>query len=360
MRRGRLNPPERSSRPFRVAGSSAEAGSSYLVTGASGFVALHLIDRLLARGHRVRGTLRRREREPALRQALAQRDPGGERLEFVEATLESDAGWDAATAGVEGVFHVASPVPGRVPLVDASFVGPARDGTLRVLEAARRAGVRRVVLTSSVAAITSGHAVRSAPFTEADWSLADRAQPYEKSKTVAERAAWEFSAAHPAGPELATVNPSFVLGPLLVAERSPSLDIVRNLVERRQPGVADLHFGIVDVRDVAEAHWLAMIRPEAKGQRFLCNTEVLSHAEIAGLLAAQLGPRGLRIPTRRLPSWFVRAVGLFDPTVRFVVPRLGKRKELDSSKLRSTLGWEPRPVAETLRDTAESLLAWAG
>ena len=353
----RLNQGAGPSRPSGVDNSSAETERSYLVTGASGFLALHLIDRLLACGHRVRGTLRRRERETDLRAALAHHGSGAARLEFVEATLESDAGWDAACAGVDGVFHVASPVPGKTPLVDASFLGPAREGTLRVLEAADRAGARRVVLTSSVAAITNGHPPRPAPFTAADWSIAEQAPPYEKSKTIAERAAWDWSAAHPDGPELVSVNPSFVLGPLLVAERSPSLDIVRLLVERKQPGVADLYFGIVDVRDVAEAHYLAMTRPEAKGQRFLCNTEVLSHHQIACVLAAHLRPRGLRIATRRLPNWFVRLLGRFVPTIRFIVPRLGQRKELDSSKLRQVLGWDPRPVGETLCETADSLLA---
>lgn len=331
----------------------------FLVTGASGFVAMHLTQLLLSRGHRVRGTLRRMAREREVREAAIRRGHSGDRLELVAAELGSDGSWDEAMAGIDGVFHVASPVPGSIPLEDASFVGPAVSGTLRVLEAAHRARVKRVVMTSSVAAMTNGHACRSQPFSEQDWSIVESASPYEKSKTLAERAAWQWVAAHPDTLELVSINPSFVLGPTLWMERSPSLDLVQVLLDGRVPGVADLHFGIVDVRDVAEAHYLAMLRPEACGQRFLCNCAVLSYYDIACVLGQYLAPRGVRIRTRRLPNWFVRAVGLFNPSVKFVIPRLGQRKELDNSRLRDLLGWRPRSVEQTLRDTADSLLAGA-
>lgn len=318
---------------------------------------MHLLLLLLARGHRVRGTLRNMARERQLREALSRQTALDDRLELVAADLEADAGWNEAAAGMDGIFHVASPVPGKIPLEDRYFVGPARSGVLRVLEAARCAKVKRVVLTSSVAAITGGHACRDAPFTEQDWSVADRCPPYEKSKTLTERAAWDWVRAHTDAPELAAINPAFILGPTLWSERSPSLDIVQMLVHRTQPGVADLYFGIVDVRDVAEAHYLAMVRPEAREQRFICNAAVLSHQKIAQILADYLAPRGIRVRTRLLPNWLVRVVGLFDPSVKFILPRLGQRKELDNSRLREQLGWRCRTAEETLRDTADSLLS---
>jgi nucleoside-diphosphate-sugar epimerase len=320
---------------------------------------MHLIALLLARGHRVRGTLRKMAREQQLREVLSRQTAVDDRLQLLAADLEADAGWNEAASGMDGVFHVASPVPGKTPLEDRYFVGPARNGMLRVLEAARRAKVKRVVLTSSVAAITGGHACRNTPFSEQDWSIANRCPPYEKSKTLTERAAWDFIQAHADAPELAVINPAFVLGPTLWSETSPSLDIVRMLVFRMQSGVADLYFGIVDARDVAEAHYLAMVRPEARGQRFLCNSATLSHQEIAKILADYLVPSGMRVPTRVLPNWLVRVVSLFNPSVRFILPRLGQRKELDNSRLREQLGWRCRPVQETLRDTADSLLSAA-
>lgn len=183
------------------------------------------------------------------------------------------------------------------------------------------------------------------------------APPYEKSKIIAERAAWDWVRTHKDAPELATINPSFVLGPVLWKEHSPSLDIVALLLNGESPGVPDLHFGLVDVRDVAQAHYLAMIRPEAVGQRFLCNTVVWSHQEIARLLHDYLSPRGVHVPTRRMPDWLVRVGGLLSPSMRFIAPRLGKRKELDATRLRNLLGWQPREIATTLRETADSLLA---
>lgn len=336
-----------------IQGSSA---ARYLVSGASGFVAMHLIELLLSRGHRVRGTLRRMDRAGAVTQALAQRTEIGDRLELVPADLDQDAGWADATSGVTGVFHVASPVPGKTPLREECFMGPASRGTLRVLEAARFAGARRVVVTSSVAAITGGLECRSTPFNESDWGNPELSPPYEKSKITAERAAWDWVRTQTGAPELATINPSFILGPALWKEHSPSLDIVALLLNSRSPGVPDLHFGLVDVRDVAEAHYLAMIRPEAAGQRFLCNTVVWSHQEIARSLHDYLRPRGVRIPIGRIPNWVVRASGLVNPSMRFIAPRLGKRKELDATRLRELLGWQPRDIAATLRETADSLL----
>jgi dihydroflavonol-4-reductase len=318
---------------------------------------MYLIELLLKRGHQVRGTLRRMDRAPSVRQALSQHAKVDGQLELVSADLNSDEGWHKAAAGVSGVFHVASPVPTKTPLRDACFVEPARRGTERVLDAALAAGAKRVVITSSVAAVTTGLPCRSTPFTEADWGNAEFAGPYEKSKIIAERAAWSWAEAHENAIEIATVNPSFVLGPAMWGEVSPSLDIVSLLISSKMPGVPNLNFGLVDVRDVAEAHYLAMTRREAAGHRFICNTALWSHQEIARAVHQHLAPRGVRVPTGLIPDWLVKCCGLFMPSLRFIAPRLGLRKDLDSTLLQSLLGWQPRSVEITLRETADSVLA---
>jgi dihydroflavonol-4-reductase len=328
----------------------------FLVTGASGFIALHLIRLLLERGHRVRGTLRRSELEPTLRAALARHVTLGERLELVSAELARDEGWDLAAHGTRGVFHVASPVPRRTPAHEDELIVPARDGALRVLRAARNAGAPRVVLTSSDAAVTAASAARATAFSEKDWTNLEQASAYEKSKTLAERAAWDWVQANRPSPELVSVNPVFVLGPLLWSNYSPSLEVVRELMTSALPGLPDLSFPLVDVRDVAQAHYLAMVRPEAAGQRFICGAGAWSMVEIARVLREHLAPRGFRIPSRRLPNWAVRTYALFDPTARMVTHQLGVPQARDSSRIRSTLGWQDRDVGQTIRDTADSLI----
>ncbi len=327
-----------------------------LVTGASGFIALHCIARLLSDGHTVRGTVRSKaKREPAIRKALG--DDVGDRLELVEADLSSDAGWDEAVAGCQDVLHVASPFPPARPKHEDELVKPARDGTLRVLRACARAGVRRVVVTSSMAAVQAGPPL-DRPYDERDWSVTDDGtiDPYSKSKTLAERAAWDFVAALPADQrfELVTVNPSVVLGPLLDADFSTSHEVVGKLIRREVPGIPDLSLSMVDVRDVADAHMLALTKPEAAGKRFCCVAHIAPMQDVAKLLAKRWPER--RVPTRMLPSFLVRIVALFDPAVRLVIPLLGKRFDVDASALRA-LGWSPRALEPTVLETAESMIA---
>lgn len=298
------------------------------------------------------------EKAPLLRAALERKIPLGDRLELVAADLEGDAGWSDAVEGVDGVFHVASPVPRTRTPRHEQLVKPALDGTLRVLNAADRAQVKRVVITSSVAAIAGGHPRRQQPFTEQDWCIVEAASAYDKSKALAERAAWDWARARVDAPEVVALNPSFVMGPLLWSEFSPSLMLIEMLLNRKLPLVPDLYFGLVDVRDLAEAHLLAMTIPEAAGQRFICDNGVMSYQQIAQTLHDYLTPRGIAVPTRRLPSWVLKIGGLVSPTLREeVVPRLGRKREFDSSRTRSVLGWQPRSIEETLRETAESLLA---
>ena len=334
--------------------------STVLVTGGSGFVGSHCVLQLLAAGHIVRTTVRNLARERDVRALLKEggADPG-EQLSFRAADLESDAGWDEAVAGCDYVLHVASPFPPTVPKDENALIVPARDGALRILRAARNAGVKRVVMTSSFAAIGYGHPPRNTPFDEKDWTnpAAGDVQPYAKSKTIAERAAWDFIARDDAGLELSVVNPVAVFGPVLGADYSPSILIVQRLLDGAMPGCPRLYFGIVDVRDVADLHLRAMTHPAAKGERFLAVTgDFMSFRDIALVLKSRMGAAARRVPTRQLPDWLVRLAALRDPPVRQIIPELGKRKNATNAKARNMLGWSPRSREDAIIASAESML----
>ena len=332
-----------------------------LVTGGTGFVGAHCLVQLLAAGHETRATVRDLKRESDVRAMLREGGAGevDERLKLFRADLSADAGWPEAAAGCDYVLHVASPFPSTVPKDENELIAPARDGALRVLKAARDAGVKRVVLTSSFAAIGYGAPKdRTAAFTEKDWTnLNDPSvQPYPKSKTIAERAAWDFIAREGGTLELAVVNPVLVLGPVLGPDTSPSILFISRLLDGSLPGCPDLSFGVVDVRDVADLHLRAMIAPAARGERFLATAgDFVSVREIAGMLKDGLGAAARKVPTRRLPSWLVRIVGLFDPQVKGIVPELGKHKNAFNEKARRLLGWAPRTTKEAVLATARSL-----
>jgi dihydroflavonol-4-reductase len=323
------------------------------VTGASGFIALHCVRELLERGYQVRGTLRDRSRESAIRAALAPLDTA--RLSFAEGDLTKDAGWAQAMTGATYALHVASPVLKRAPKHEEDLIRPAREGALRVLRSAHEAGVARVVMTSSMAAVISGRERSGAHvFDEHDW--ADLNQPmgaYEKSKTLAERAAWDFVRGLPAERplELVCMNPGFVLGPSLLGIDNASNELVAKFLRREVPGVPRLHLGLVDVRDVATAHVLAMTAPKAAGERFLLVSDTVWMKEIADVLRNA----GYSVPTRVMPNFLVRLVGLFDPTVRLVVDDLGDQFLTSHQKAESLLGWSGRTMKEMVLDTARSI-----
>jgi len=334
--------------------------SIVLVTGGSGFIASYCILQLLAAGYRVRTTVRSLTREADLRAMLKQAgaEPG-DRLSLFAAELEQDAGWRPAVEGCDYVLHIASPLSEHVPKNEDEMIVPARDGTLRVVRAARDAGVKRVVLTSSSAAITYGRGPQPARFDETHWTDVNRGDvhPYAKSKTLAERAAWDFIAREGGGLELSVINPVLVLGPVFGSDYSPSILLVKRLMEGAIPGCPRLYFGIVDVRDVAELHVSAMTHPAAKGERFLAVAgDFMSVREIAAVLKARLGPAAGRVPTRQVPDWLVRAVALFHPQARHILPELGKVKNGSGEKARRLLGWAPRSREDAIAATGESLL----
>jgi len=328
-----------------------------LVTGGSGFVAGHCIAQLLAAGHEVLATVRSLGREADVRAMVKEAGAEPDRLSFAAADLMNDAGWAEAVAGRDHVLHVASPFPARAPRHDDELITPARDGTLRVLRAARDAAVKRVVLTSSFAAIGYGHPPRATPFDETVWTdTTGGVSAYVKSKTLAERAAWDFVAAEGRGLELSVVNPVGILGPVLGADYASSVLMVRRLLDGEIPALPRLVFGIVDVRDVADLHLRAMTDPAAKGERFLAVAgDFISVTGVATVLKTRLGPLGKRVTTRELPSWVVRAAALVSKEARAAVPDLGKTKNATSDKARRLLGWSPRSREDAIIATAESL-----
>ena len=333
--------------------------SKVLVTGGSGFVASHTIARLLAAGHEVRATVRRQARVDGLRDMLGKAGVDAHRrLSFFEAHLEKDSGWTEAMTGCQYVLHMASPFPHGNPEHEDDLIVPARDGTLRVLRAARVAGVERVVLTSSFAAIGYGHRTMPAVLDESMWTqLDEHTSAYVKSKTIAERAAWEFMANEGVGLELAVINPVGVFGPVLGADYSSSIALIKQMMEGGIAACPQIYFGVVDVRDLADLHILAMEDPAAHGQRFLASAgDCLSMLQVAQILKARLGHRADRVPTRELPNWLVRIAGIWNDAARQVRPELGRVKHLTNEKARSRLGWLPRTSEEAVTSTAESLI----
>jgi nucleoside-diphosphate-sugar epimerase len=335
------------------------SGEVVLVTGGSGFVGAHCLLRLLEAGYRVRTTVRSLEREAEVRAMLrAGGAEPGEGLSFTATDLMSDAGWPEAVAGCDFVLHVASPFPPGAPKHEDELVLPAREGALRVLRAARAAGVRRVVLTSSFAAIGYGHPPTNRPFSEETWTdPTGDVSSYAKSKTLAERAAWDFVAREGGALELSVVNPVGVFGPVLGPDYSTSILIVQRLMDGAVPGCPRLSFGVVDVRDVAELHLRAMTHPAAKGERFLAVAgDFMTMQAIAQVLRARMGDAARRVPTRVLPDWMVRLVSWFDAAVGQIVPELGKFKNATSEKARRVLGWAPRSNEDAIVATAEGLV----
>jgi dihydroflavonol-4-reductase len=325
-----------------------------LVTGGNGFVGGWCIVELLRQGYAVRATVRTMDKAEAARAAIG-RKVETDRLRFVTADLMQDDGWDAAMAGVEYVLHVASPLPMGAVLDREALVPQARDGTLRVLRAAAKANVRRVVMTSA-AATTRQPLGSNIVSDETLW--ADPADPqfdaYRVSKIRAERAAWDFMRAEGGDTQLTTILPGAVFGPVLTADGLGSVKIIKDLLAGRPMAMPQLGFWVVDVRDLADAHIRAMTAPQAANERVIVAGHFLWMAEIARILREKTGAK---TPARVLPNWVVRLLSPFMADLRTLVPLVGRRIEMNTGKAQRLLGIVPRPAEETLVDCADSLTA---
>jgi dihydroflavonol-4-reductase len=326
-----------------------------LVSGGSGYIAGFLIRQLVAEGWTVHTTVRSLARENAVRQLLAVDDS---RLKFFAADLTSDTGWAEAMAGCSHVAHLASPLPSGVPKDANELIVPARDGALRALRAAKVAGVKRFVMTSSVAAIAYGRGRGVHHFTEVDWTRLGQPgiTPYVQSKTIAERSARDWVAKEGGGIEFCSINPSVVLGPVWSRDYSASVIIVKKMLDGSMRACPDIGFGVVDVRDVADLHVRALKAPNMAGERFIASGRFMKLREIADVLRTELGPQAHKVPTRSLPDWLVRVVAHFNPLARAVVSELGSVRNQDASHAKAVLGWATRPVEQSILDTARCLI----
>lgn len=329
-----------------------------LVTGGTGYIAGEIIDQLLEAGHTVHTTVRNRQKsEAGLRDRF---DVGAAKLKLFQADLIDDAGWAEANEGCDAVAHVASPISVKTPDDEDAMIVPARDGTIRALRFAKQAGVRRFVQTSSMAAVAYGSDDLERTVDETDWTDINHAEvgAYAKSKTIAERAARDWMFANGGTMEFVSVNPSMVLGPVYDADFSPSVELVRQILNGTMPMAPDLGFGVVDTRDCAALHVLCLLEPGLADERFLASGKSMKIIEIAEVLRRRLPPEHTKkLPKRVMPNWMVHALALFNPGLRSIKSGLGRTRHTDASHAKRELGWETRPAEESIVDCAQSLIA---
>ncbi len=329
-----------------------------LVTGASGYIAKHIVQRLLKAGHHVCGSVRSPAKAEALRAAMTVHAPDAvDRLSTVELDLTRDEGWVEAASGADAILHTASPFPMVQPKDAQALIRPAVEGSRRAIAAARDAGVGRVILTSSIAAVGEGPLPPGRSLYDArDWSDAGAKAitAYSASKTLAERAAWDMVKTEAQGIELTTINPGFVLGAPLDGDTGTSLAVVERLLKGRDPMLPRIGFACVDVGDIAEMHLRALDRPETVGQRLIGTGGFLWFTDMARALAAAFPDR--RIAKPQAPDVLIRLIGLFDPAVRSVAPTLGIRRDFDTSPARDLLGIVFRDPRESMVDSARWLV----
>lgn len=333
--------------------------SKVVVTGATGFIGAHVVIQLLEEGHEVVATMRDLARAESMKAIYGKHTDQLAGLRFASLNLTSDEGWNEVFASADFVMHLASPVPTNPPKDELDVIEPARKGALRALRAASKAGVKRVVLTSSVAAILHGQGRSKKYFTEEDWTNPDDPKDnsaYSKSKTLAERAAWEFIEKDDTELELTTINPGMVLGPVLESDYGASATVVKKLMEGAFPGTPQLGWPVCDVRDVAQLHLLAMTHPAAAGERFIAGNGFMWMNEMAKVLKEKMPRESRKVPVKNLPNWLMRIFALFDKEVQTVAHELGRYCEAPSDKAQNLLGWQPRSNEEAIISCAKSLV----
>lgn len=336
------------------------SSTKILVTGASGFIGLHTTLRLLQLGYNVRTTVRTETHENSIRETLS-KHVNTNQIQVALADLLQDAGWSEAVHGCDFVIHTASPFPLERPKDASEVILPAREGTLRVLRAAQVEGIRRVVVLSSIGAVYEGHFGKNKTFNENDWSeTKPGGDPYHISKTLAERAAWDYilSPENKNKMEMVAINPTNVFGPVLDSHFHTSTEWYRTLMRREVPGIARTQLDFVDVRDLVEIMIKTISVTEAAGKRFICNAVSIPLPEFAEILHQNFATRGYRVPTRILPNWFIRLLGVLMPKVKSVADSLDWDYVLSTDQVRSVLGWQPRPYKQTILDMAESLIEY--
>lgn len=339
--------------------TNLNSNKTVLVTGGSGFIAVHCILKLLQQGYTVRTTLRSLNRQNEVKDMLK---VGGitsfDNLSFVEANLSDDKNWNEAVKGCEYVLHVASPTPIVKFTHEDEMIKPAKDGVLRVLRASKDANVKRVVLTSAFGAIGMGHKNRTTPYTENDWTnINSNIHPYQKSKTIAEKAAWEYIKTEGGNLEFSTVNPVGVMGPVLGVDYSHSNQSIKQMLEGEIKACPKISSCYVDVRDVADLHILAMTHPKANGERFLATTgTALSMLDIAKILKRRLGDEAKKVPAKEIPNWLMRIAALRKPSLKMLVTLLGQYIQASGDKAKKVLNWKPISSEDAIVATAESLL----
>lgn len=337
-----------------------------LVTGITGFLGGHVALALLRHGFTVRGTLRDGKRAERVRATLAAHGVNPAAIEFAELDLTEDEGWAAAMEGVRFVQHVASPFVIDMPKDPAGLIRPAVEGTRRVLRSALNADVERVVLTSSMATIMYGHGRRREPFTAADWTQLENpvVNSYARSKTLAERAAWDVAQAGGATERLVAINPASIYGPLLDDDPGTSALIFIRMLRGEMPGVPPMILPAVDVRDVAEVQVAAMTAPAVGGHRIPLSAGSISLQEMATALAEAFPAFAARLPKRQLPLWFVRLYALFDKQTRDNLGELVPERTILADRARSLLGRDfisPRQAAIAMaRSVIDQRLVTAG
>jgi dihydroflavonol-4-reductase len=330
-----------------------------LVTGASGFVGKWCVIKLLEKGYRVRGTVRSDKKAALVRRTVAEvvGDDAASRLELVKADILADAGWPEAMAGVNAVMHVATIIRGDEPKDSSVVIRPAVEGTERVLRMAHDAGIKRVILTSSIATVGYGHGQTTGRrvydetyFTKLEsmrWTWA-----YCVGKTKAERAAWDYARAN--GMELTTIHPGAIIGPALDEDASISVGMVSGLLDNSTPALPSNGFSIIDVRDVADMHVAALEHPESIGQRYLATAEYMPFPKVAEVVQELYPDR--KIIRRTVPDWIIRLVAMFGGPARQIINDIGNEKIFDGRKGEAMMGHPYISARQSIKDTAESVI----